>query len=111
MNVFSLLSNKKLGGIVSCSGYVLETFLAKRKIAAQNVETPLLVFHGEADQTVPWSFAKQTYEQTKRLGKQMQFFVDPNQSHEITEAQMKQLVDWFNRILPPSRPSGYSPKR
>jgi len=92
---------KRLAGIVSCSGYVLQTLLTEGFGEGVNHNTPFIAFHGHMDTMVAISFAGQTYEELKKKGINIELKLDPVQSHEVTEPQIDQLVELFQRLAPP----------
>jgi len=70
----------------------------------QNVKTPVLLQHGEADIRVPFSQGKMFYNALKRRGVPVRFLVLPRQPHGPTEPKMVLKVmqtnlAWFDQYL------------
>ncbi len=70
----------------------------------QNVKTPVLLQHGEADIRVPFSEGVMLYNALKRRNVPVRFLVLPRQPHGPTEPKMilkvlQTNVDWFNSYL------------
>lgn len=70
----------------------------------QNVKTPVLLQHGEADIRVPFSEGVMWYNALKRRNVPVRFLVLPRQPHGPTEPKMilkimQTNVDWFNMYL------------
>lgn len=70
----------------------------------QNVKTPVLLQHGEADVRVPFSEGVMLYNALKRRNVPVRFLVLPRQPHGPTEPKMVQKVmqtnlDWFGNYL------------
>jgi dipeptidyl aminopeptidase/acylaminoacyl peptidase len=70
----------------------------------QNVTTPVLLQHGEADIRVPFSQGVMFYNALKRRGVPVRFLVLPRQPHGPTEPKMLLKVmqtnlDWMQHYL------------
>jgi len=92
--------SKKLGGIVACSGYVLDGLL-NSEIPTENKDIPFLVFHGEHDGVVPYKFAMESYKelQSKHSIPKPEIVVDHSQGHEITYEEIKKLTQHFKKMF------------
>ena len=71
---------------------------------ASNVETPVLLLHGEADVRCPIEQSEQYFVTLKRLGKEVEFVRFPGCSHmflrsghpRLREEYLSRLLDWMN---------------
>lgn len=95
--------------MIEDSGHTLEEKMKQAMLSqlkavdlSQNLEAlnerPLLIWHGEQDQVVPFDYSKalyaqlyDQYDQTDRI----QFIQEPNTSHKVTRHATLQGVDWF----------------
>ena len=74
---------------------------------AKNIETPLLILHGEKDDRCPIEQAEQLYITLKSMGKETQFVRFPNADHNLSrvgipnlrQQRLEQIVDWFKKYL------------
>ncbi len=72
---------------------------------AQNVNTPVLLLHGEDDARVPIEQSEQYFVALKRHGKEVEFVRLPETSHGIFRAKhpvirkeyFRRMLDWFER--------------
>lgn len=70
----------------------------------QNVKTPVLLQHGEADIRVPFSQGVMFYNALKRRNVPVRFLVLPRQPHGPTEPRMvmqvmKSNLEWMDKYL------------
>ena len=78
---------------------------------APNVETPVLLMHGEADARCPIEQSEQYFVTLKRLGKDVEFVRFPDSSHgfvrsghpKLREEYLARLLDWMNTHIPGPR--------
>lgn len=69
----------------------------------QNVETPLLILHGEEDTRCPKEQAEQFYTVLKRLGKEVKMILFPQSSHGLSRSglpnlrikRLEAIQEWF----------------
>lgn len=74
----------------------------------KNVETPLLILHGEEDLRCPVEQAEQLFVFLKRLGKTTQLVRFPGSNHELSRsgrpllriARLNAITDWFDKYIP-----------
>jgi dipeptidyl aminopeptidase/acylaminoacyl peptidase len=74
----------------------------------QNVQTPLLILHGEQDLRCPIEQADQLFIALKRLGKEVQYVRFPNANHDLSRTgdpklrveRLTRIVDWFVKHIP-----------
>lgn len=74
---------------------------------AHNVNTPVLLLHGEADLRCPIEQSEQYFVALKRLGKEVEFVRFPDCAHSflrnghprMREEYVRRLVEWFGRYL------------
>jgi dipeptidyl aminopeptidase/acylaminoacyl peptidase len=70
----------------------------------QNVKTPCLVLHGEADRRVPVTQGWELYSALKQLGVATEMVTYPREEHPIHERAhqadlLARVLDWFDRYL------------
>jgi dipeptidyl aminopeptidase/acylaminoacyl peptidase len=70
----------------------------------QNVKTPVMLQHGEADQRVPFSNAVMFYNALRRRGVPVRLLALPRQPHGPTEPRMvlktmQTNVEWFDKFI------------
>lgn len=74
---------------------------------AKNVETPLLILHGEEDIRCPIEQAEQLFIELKYHGKETEFVRFPSSSHELSRsgkpslrlARLEQITGWFDQYI------------
>ncbi len=74
---------------------------------ASNVNTPVLLLHGEADARCPIEQSEQFFVALKRQGKEVEFVRFPDSSHafprsghpKMREEFLRRVLDWFNSYL------------
>ncbi len=74
---------------------------------ASNVETPVLLMHGEDDYRCPIEQSEQYFVALKRLGKEVEFVRFPGSGHgflidghpALREEYMRRMLAWFNKHL------------
>ncbi|PKB72738.1 MAG: hypothetical protein BZY75_05440 [SAR202 cluster bacterium Io17-Chloro-G7] len=74
---------------------------------AANVNTPVLLLHGEADRRCPISQSEEYFQVLKRLGKEVEFVRFPDCSHvfprmghpKMREEYMARTLEWFQKWL------------
>jgi len=74
---------------------------------AANVDTPVLLLHGDADARCPISQSEEYFTALKRLGKEVEFVRFPGCSHlfprmghpKMREEYLTRTLGWFNRLL------------
>ena len=87
----------------------LDEFLEHSPLTyAPNVETPVLLMHGEADHRCPIEQSEQYFVTLKRLGKEVEFVRFPDSSHgfvrtghpKLREEYLSRLLGWMNKHIP-----------
>jgi dipeptidyl aminopeptidase/acylaminoacyl peptidase len=74
---------------------------------AANVNTPVLLLHGEADARIPIAQSEEFFVALKRLGKEVELVRFSNSSHSFTrsghpkmrEEYLARTLEWFDRWL------------
>ncbi len=74
---------------------------------ASDVETPVLLLHGEADMRCPISQSEEYFQVLRRLGKEVEFVRFPDSSHlfprlghpKMREEYMARTLGWFQKWL------------
>ena len=89
----------------------LDAFLEHSPLTyAPNVQTPVLLMHGESDHRCPIEQSEQYFVTLKRLGKEVEFVRFPGSSHgfvrtghpRLREEYLARLLDWMNAHIPAS---------
>jgi len=78
----------------------------------ENVQTPILILHGEQDLRCPQEQAEQWFVSLRRLGKTAEFVRFPDESHDLSRSgrpdrrllRLGRIVAWFDRYLGADRP-------
>ena len=92
------------GSIADAAGKMLE----RSPITyAANVDTPVLLLHGDSDARCPISQSEEYFTALKRLGKEVEFVRFPGCSHQfprlghpkLREEYLARTLGWFNRLL------------
>ena len=84
---------------------------------APNVETPVLLMHGEADARCPIEQSEQYFVTLKRLGKEVEFVRFPGSSHSfvraghprLREQYLSRLVGWMDSHLAAGQAISHQP--
>lgn len=74
---------------------------------AANVETPLLILHGERDDRCPIEQAEQLFIALKKMGKETMLVRFPNASHNLSRTghprqrikRLNYISSWFDQYL------------
>ena len=86
----------------------LDAFLERSPLTyAPNVETPVLLMHGESDHRCPIEQSEQYFVTLKRLGKEVEFVRFPGSSHgfvrtghpKLREEYLSRLLGWMNKHI------------
>ena len=87
---------------------VLDAYLERSPLTyAPNVETPVLLLHGEEDVRCPIEQSEQYFVALKRLGKEVEFVRFPGCSHmflrsghpRMRQEYLARMLAWFDRYL------------
>ena len=87
----------------------LDAFLEHSPLTyAPNVETPVLLMHGEADHRCPIEQSEQYFVTLKRMGKEVELVRFPSSSHGFVRAghpklrveYLSRLLGWMNKHIP-----------
>jgi dipeptidyl aminopeptidase/acylaminoacyl peptidase len=73
----------------------------------RDIDTPLLILHSEDDLRCPIAGAEQLFVALRLLGKEVEFYRFPAESHELSRSgspvhriqRAELILDWFNRKL------------
>lgn len=74
---------------------------------AANIQTPLLLLHGEKDLRCPLEQSEQLFITLKRQKKETTFVIFPDETHEITRKgspdmrlqHLQEIKNWFNKYI------------
>ncbi|MGI6357864.1 MAG: S9 family peptidase [Bacillota bacterium] len=77
----------------------------------KNIETPLLIIHGEEDLRCPMEQAEQLFVFMRRLRKVVSFLRFPGSSHELSRSgkpvlrlqRLNAIVDWMDKYIPDAK--------
>ncbi len=75
----------KIGGVVSFSGLLFSSFEGN---------VPLLMFHGESDSVLPFSYALKVKNEIEKVRK-LEFIAMPNTEHTIPMSAIKKSIEWI----------------
>jgi len=104
----------QLGGIISASGYVLQLsdYTAgssdQSKASAvdfstlANRRTPILAYHGTADQMVPIAWATSAYERLKSLGANISIEKESGMQHSMSDSEIRRMRTFWASVMPSS---------
>ena len=90
----------------------LDVFLEHSPLTyAPNVETPVLLMHGESDHRCPIEQSEQYFVTLKRMGKEVELVRFPGSSHgfvrtghpKLREEYLSRLLGWMNEHIPGAR--------
>jgi len=90
----------------------LDAFLEHSPLTyAPNVETPVLLLHGESDHRCPIEQSEQYFVTLKRMGKEVELVRFPGSSHgfvrtghpKLREEYLSRLLDWMNTHVSSAR--------
>ncbi|KAI8820646.1 Phospholipase/carboxylesterase/thioesterase [Fimicolochytrium jonesii] len=109
--VYSLASGIKLGGFLSLSGYLPLTDANLDKVSSRrtkirvkkntNNETPMLMCHGDQDETVPYKWGKLSYEKIVELGKKVEAFKTyKGMGHSSSSEEVSDVAEFLTKVLP-----------
>lgn len=99
-SLYSLLtiSQKPVAGIIGLSTW-LPLHKKFPKATKANLETPILLCHGDADSVVSLDFAKLTAETLKAVNRHVEFNIYPGLPHWVDDKEMKDVSLFINKCL------------
>ena len=86
----------------------LQTFIEHSPITyVDQIDTPVLLLHGESDHRCPIEQSEQFFVSLKRMGKEVEFVRFPGSSHGflrgghpiLREEYLNRILNWFNKLL------------
>ena len=87
-----LLYKEPLGGVIGLSGIqALDTSLIPE--GSGNMKTPIFLYHGLDDNTVPYERAKLTFE---TLGRDYELHAEDFLAHGISQLEIKMIGEWID---------------
>jgi phospholipase/carboxylesterase len=89
---------EKLGGVIGLSGYIpqLQQFDSRRNLA--NQQTPIFLAHGNDDQVVPVSRAKEALKVLTGLGYNVEWH-EYNMMHTMIMPEIDDISSWLTKLL------------
>jgi predicted esterase len=101
MSLFTgLTCDVKLGGILSMSGYLPIQMKTEQLFTTKNVETPILMCHGDSDMVVPFEFGQWSHEFiSSKRPKNLQFLKYKKMGHTANAEELQDISIWMKTIL------------
>ncbi|KAF5658179.1 acyl thioesterase 1 [Fusarium heterosporum] len=98
-----LTCTSKLGGIVGLSSWLLlsKTFADMVKPTDANRQTPVMMFHGDADPIVPCQRGKLSVDLLKGLGYDVTWKTYPGMQHSACVEELDEVEAFLQKQLPP----------
>lgn len=90
---------KKLAGILALSTYLPLHATFPTVLAKENLETPILICHGEKDEIVKYEWGKRSYELIKGAHKNITFKSYPNMGHSSCPQQIFDIMGFLGGLL------------
>jgi len=103
-------SEKRLGGCIALSGYLVFPTIFQTLINPANSQTPVLMYHGELDHMLPFSLGKKSAELLQSFGIQVRFVPVPNMFHSVNEEEMAEVAKFVQQVIPLTSPSQEAPE-
>jgi predicted esterase len=91
---------QKLAGCISLSGYLALADKFAERIKPVNKDTPLLMFHGDADQVINVNFGRRSHEALEKMGINAKLTVIPRMPHTATEQELMDVAKWIKERIP-----------
>jgi len=89
-----------LGGCIALSGHVPSYANFHLILHPANKQTPLLMYHGQSDEVIPYQYAKQSYEILKKIGLNLRFETVPSLGHSATIEELEDVAKFVKGIIP-----------
>jgi len=100
MAIYTGLSyGRKLAGIISCSGYLLQPGKYPQILSKENKDTHLLTYHGEEDPMVQPPYAEAGYLLLKEHGVNIESIVENYLEHNISPKEVARILKFFKDHL------------
>ncbi|KAH7238655.1 Phospholipase/carboxylesterase/thioesterase [Fusarium tricinctum] len=98
-----LTCTNKLGGIIGLSSWLVlsKTFADMVKPTDANRQTPVMMFHGEADPIVPCQRGKLSADLLKGLGYDVKWKTYPGMQHSACIEELDEVEAFLQKQLPP----------
>jgi len=94
--------HRKLGGIIACSGYVLnhdKYTTGTTLIHKANIQTPLFAYHGSDDNMMQPLLAKGSYDLLSKAGVKIEYNEEKNLGHSMSNYEIQKLIEWLHKKL------------
>ncbi|KAJ3215023.1 hypothetical protein HK099_006558 [Clydaea vesicula] len=103
--LYAALAPFKHAGFMGLSGYIP---LEKKLIATEgnflkklNFQTPVQLYHGEADQVVQLQWGRNSYELLKKLGfEKVNFTTYKDMAHSSSDEEIRDVANFLKKVLP-----------
>ncbi|PNW84926.1 hypothetical protein CHLRE_03g164350v5 [Chlamydomonas reinhardtii] len=93
-----LRSATQLGAVVALSAYVpLHT--QQPVFSEANAKTPILMCHGDADQTVAFAFGQKSYQLLQSLGANVEFQAYVGMGHSACQREFDDVLEFVKPVL------------
>eukprot|EP00695_Tsukubamonas_globosa_P000343 TRINITY_DN1250_c0_g1_i1.p1 TRINITY_DN1250_c0_g1~~TRINITY_DN1250_c0_g1_i1.p1 ORF type:complete len:221 (+),score=55.21 TRINITY_DN1250_c0_g1_i1:60-722(+) len=102
MSLYTGLTNsKKLGGILSLSGYLPLSKTFPAALSEANKDTPLLMCHGDADPVVRYAWGQLSFNSLKEWGlSHTDFKTYAGMPHSACPKEIADITVWLKAVLP-----------
>ncbi len=95
--LLALRCKYQLAGVLSLSAYL--PLRTESVISEENLTTPVLMLHGDADPTVKYRFGVQSFEILKEAGSNVQMKTYKGLHHSINPTELSDMVDFLTQAL------------
>lgn len=95
----ALTFNKSLAGVAALSTYLPLSKTFPEALAPENVNTPILMCHGEKDEVVKFEWGKMSYELLQRGHKNIVFKSYPNMGHNSCPQEIMDLLAFLGSVM------------
>eukprot|EP01155_Anaeramoeba_flamelloides_P015904 Anaeramoba_flamelloidesa3623_17.p1 GENE.a3623_17~~a3623_17.p1 ORF type:complete len:178 (+),score=43.72 a3623_17:145-678(+) len=92
-------SEKKIAGVIMLSGFLVNSKLNSKERKQINKSTPVLMYHGSADDTILQEWSQISYIEMMQMGMNVQYSVFRGLDHQISSKELKQTSEWILNLL------------
>lgn len=90
---------ERLAGIISCSGYLLQTGTYPDEIGDANKTTPILAYHGTHDPMVPLAWARMGYDLLEQCKLPVTLVEEEGLPHSLSQQELAEVRDFWHTHL------------
>ena len=95
--LLALRCKYQLAGVLSLSAYL--PMRQDEVVSAENLNTPVLMLHGDADPTVKYRFGVQSFNILKEAGSNVQMKTYKGLHHSINPTELSDMVEFLTQTL------------